>query len=77
MHFSARDLVLGFFSFVKFLAVITIARPLFTHRKFSHGFLLFEGVIEMNVNNFLVGDFFFVINLLVAFSLQSENDEIL
>jgi hypothetical protein len=38
---------------------------------------LFEGVIEMDVNNFLVGVFFFVIILMVAFSIQNENDEIL
>jgi hypothetical protein len=31
----------------------------------------------MDVNNFEVGDFSFVVNLLVAFSLQSENNEIL
>ena len=46
-------------------------------RSLSHGFFFLEGVIEMDVNNFVVGEFFFVINLLVAFSLQSENVEIL
>ena len=74
---GARGLVLDYFSFVNFLAIFTIARPLFTQRSFSHGFFFFEGVIEMVVKNFVVGDFSFVINLLVVISLQSENDEIL
>ena len=77
MHFSARGLVLDYFSFVNFLAVFTMARPLFMQRSLSHGFFFLEGVIEMDVNNFVVGEFFFVINLLVAFSLQSKNDAIL
>ena len=38
---------------------------------------LFKGVIEMKVNIFVVGSFFIAMSLLVAFSLQSENAEIL
>lgn len=37
----------------------------------------FVGVIERDVNIFVVDDFSFVINLLVAFSLQCKKDEIL
>ena len=75
--FSARGVHLDSFSFVDYYGVFTIARPLFMHRNFSHGFFLLKGVIEMKVNNFLVCDFFIAISLLKAFSLQSENDEIL
>ena len=74
---SAKGWVLDYFSFVKFLAVFTIARSLFVHRNSSHGFFLFKGVIEMKVNIFVVGDFFIAISLLVAFSHQSKNVEIL
>ena len=66
-----------FFYWFKFLVVFTIARPLFTQRSFSHGFLFHEGVIEMDVNNFLVGVLFFVIIMMAAFSIQSEINEIL
>ena len=65
------------FSFVKFTAVFTIARPLFAQKIISHGFFWFKVAIEMKVNNFLVGEFFIAISVMVAFSLQSENDEIL
>ena len=65
------------FSFVNVLAVFTIARSLFAQRNFSHGFFLFKGVIEMKVNIFVVGDFLIAKSILVAFSLQSENVEIL
>jgi len=73
----ARGLVLDIFSFVKFRAVFTIARPLFAQRKFSHCFFWFKEAVEMKMNNFLVGDFFIAISVMVVFSLQSENDEIL
>ena len=66
-----------FFHWFKFLVVFTIARPLFTQIIFSHGFILFKDVIEMGVNNFLVGVLFFVIIMMVAFSIQSEINEIL
>ncbi len=36
-----------------------------------------KGVIKMMVNNLLACDFFGAISLLVAFLLQSQNDEIL
>lgn len=74
---SAKGWVLDYFSLVFFLAVFTIARPLFAQRNFSHGFYLFRCVIEMKVNIFVVGGFFIPINLLVAFLLQSENTKIL
>ena len=77
MHFSDSSLVLDIFSFVKFRAVFTIAGPLFAQRNFSHGFFLFKDATEMKVNNILIGDFFIAISLMVAFSLQSENDEIM
>ncbi len=77
MHFSDSSLVLDIFSFVKFWAVFTIAGPLFAQRNFSHGVVLFKDATEMKVNNILIGDFFIAISILVAFSLQSENDEIM
>lgn len=77
MHFSARVLLLVYFSFINLLVVFTIKRTLFTQISFSHGFLLFEGFIEMDVKSFVVGVFFFVIILMVAFINQSKNNEIL
>ena len=64
-------------SFVKFEAVFTIAGPLFELRNFFHDFFWYKGVFEMKVNNFLVGGFLIAIGLLIAFQLQSKNDEIL
>jgi len=58
MDLSARGVVLDYFSFVKVLAVFTNARLLF--EPMQETFLRFfwhKGVIEMKVNNFLVGDF--------------------
>ena len=40
-------------------------------------FFLFKDATEMKVNNILIGDFFIAISLTVAFSLQSEIDEIM
>jgi hypothetical protein len=77
MNLSAKGLVLDYFSFVIVLAVFTIARLLFEPRNFFDDFFFGKGVIEMKANNFLVGENFIAIGLLVAFSLQSENDEIL
>ena len=65
------------FPYVKFTVVFTIVRLLFAQKKYSHGFFWFNQAMEMKVNNFLVGDFFIAISVLVAFSLQSENDEIM
>ena len=73
----AKGLVLDYFSFVNFLAVFIIARLLFEPRIFFVEFFLGEGVIEMKVNIFLVGDFFIATGILVAFPPQSENDKIL
>ena len=69
MNFSARGLVLDFFSFVDFGAIFTIARLLFEPRNFFDKFFWCKGVIEMKVNNFLVGDFFIVVALLIEFPL--------
>ena len=74
---SARGVDLDYFSVVKILEVFTIARLLFEPRNFFDDFFFGKGVIEMKANNFLVGENFIAIGLLVAFSLQSENDEIL
>ena len=74
---SAKGWVLDYFPFIIFLAIFTIPRSLFTQRNFPHGFFLFKGVIEMNVEIFVVGGFFIAISILVAFSLQSVNVEIL
>ena len=49
----------------------------FSPRNFFDEFLFGKGAIEMKVNNFLVGENFIAIGLLVAFPFQSENDEIL
>jgi hypothetical protein len=68
---------LDIFSFVKFTTVFTIARPLFAQKIISIVFFCFKEAIEKKVNNFLVGEFFIAISVMVAFSLQSENDEIL
>ena len=74
---SARGVDLDYFSFVIVLAVFTIARLLFEPRKFFDESFLHKSVFETKLNNFLVGKFFIARGLLVAFSLQSENDEIL
>ena len=74
---SARSVDLDYFSFVTFLAVFTIARLLFKPRIFFDEFFLGRGVIEMKIIIYVVRDFFIAVSLLVAFSLQSENVEIL
>ena len=74
---SAKGLVLDYFSFVNFMAVFTIARLLYEPINFFDEFFWCKGVLEIKVNNFLVGDFLIAIGLLVVFSLQSENDGIL
>lgn len=38
--------------------------------------MMIMGVMEMKVDKRLVGDVLIVITMLIAFSLQSENDEI-
>ena len=58
-------------------AIFTIARLLFEPRNFFDEFFLYKSVVGQKLNNFLVGKFFISRGLLVAFSLQSENDEIL
>ena len=77
MHFGARGLVLDFFSFVNFGTIFTIARQLFEPRIFFDKIVLGKGVVKMKGSNFVVGDFFIAISLLVAFSHQSKNVEIL
>ena len=74
---SAKGLVLDYFSFVNILAGFTIARLLFEKIIFFDEFFWFKDIIEMKVNNFLVGDFFIAIGLLVAFPLLSEKHEFL
>ena len=73
---SARGVVLDYFPFVHFLAVFIIARLFFEPRYFFDVFFWCKGILRMDVNNFLVGDFLIAIGLLVVFSLQSKNDEI-
>ena len=74
---SARGLVLDYFSFVKCLAIFTIARLLFEPRFVFDDFFWYNRVFEMKMNNFLVGDIFIANFMLVVFSLQSENDSFL
>ena len=68
---------MDYLSFVKVLAIFTIARLLFEPRIFFDVIFWYKGVIEMKVTNFVVGEIFIAIGLLLAFPLQSENDEIL
>ena len=77
MNLSAMGSVLDYFSFIDFLAIFTIARLFFELRNFFDDFFWYKCDIEMKVNNFLVGENFIAIGLLVSFPLQSENDEIL
>ena len=74
---SASGVDLDYVSFFKNLAVFTVARLLFEPRNFFDEYFLYKSVVETKLNNFLVGKFFIAGGLLVAFSLQSENDEIL
>ena len=74
---SAGGVVLGYFPFVNFLAVFTIARLFFEPRIFFDDCFWCKGIIRMDVNNFLVDDFLIAIGLLVVFSLQSKTDGIL
>ena len=69
---SAKVLVLDSFSFVKFLAVFTIARLLFEARNFFDECFLYKSVIEMKLNNFLVGEFFFTIDRFVSSIFTSK-----
>ena len=76
-EFECKGVDLDPFSFVKFLAVFTVARLLFEPRKFFFEFFFYKSFFETRLNNFVVGEFFIAICLLIAFPLQSENAEIL
>lgn len=66
--FQCKGCTIGNFCSPKLFGSFTIARPLFMQICWYHGFILFDGVIEMDVKNFIVGRFYFVIIIVVAFS---------
>ena len=74
---STKGLVFDYFSFVNFAAILTIGRLLFEPRYIFDEFFWYDGVFEIKINNFLVGNCLIANFMLVVLSLQNKNDGIL